>query len=470
MGFVTGLGYFTFPSWPIVALSVILILLLDTSPVGPAKNKKIIFLFLCSFFLALIPFLCAIWFAGYGEHISAMSRFNHWFSRKDQWTATVSYFSDLFWGPWESFSWQGDLLVKLNPLLGAAFFWGCVQLYRYRSRGIVVWIGVVFLIYFIPGILSGNFEPFRIVQVFPFLILITALGIGGLIAESAQNRRMVLLLGLLLVSIGMDGYRLASAQADPLSSPEEVARSSYPIESIRSYRIVKDISDRVGPGFIFTEFMQVPRDTCLFVMTYPFNAAENPHLNFQSVQWAAVVVNEHYYSFLSKRFPEARWYGIHEGRERGSETVLGIIPISPTNRQTLSAWAEAHHYFRRLSLVLDGISENKTYQIADRVLKEPPAIVAADRFLESCYWERRAQFYYDYHFETHYEDQVDALRQALVLGYPAAHLYYDLGCLLARKGHLEEALSDFKTALRIEPDYLNVINAMNYFNPIKTRL
>ncbi|HTA76192.1 MAG TPA: hypothetical protein VK791_03425, partial [bacterium] len=207
---------------------------------------------------------------------------------------------------------------------------------------------------------------------------------------------------------------------------------------------------------------------CLLVMTYPFNAAENPRLDSKGVRWAAVAANEHYYSFLSKRFPEGRWYGVHDKRDRGSETVLGIIPISPRNQKTLFGWVEALHYFRRVSLALDSISENKTYEKADRVLSEPPACVTADRFLESCYWERRAQFYYDYRFETHYDDQVDALRQAVVRGYPAAHLYYDLGCLLARRRHSKEALSDFKTALRIEPGYLSVINAMNYFNPIKT--
>jgi tetratricopeptide (TPR) repeat protein len=274
----------------------------------------------------------------------------------------------------------------------------------------------------------------------------------------------MVLLALILISVLIDGYRVLQERTDPFSSPARIAQSPYPIESIRSYKILKALSETAGPGFIFTEFMQVPSDNCLFVMTYGFNAAENSDLNFRTVQWAAVVSNSHYYSFLSKRFPEARWYWVHEGHPQGAEEVLGIIPITKENFQTLFSWVQAHHYFRQLSLAIDNISEEKTYKTAYELLSQPPASVAKDRFLESCYWERRAQFYYDYHFEVHYNDQVFALRQAIANGYPSAHLYYELGCLLARKGNLEQARSNFKSALRIEPQYLPVIEALEYLN------
>jgi len=259
-----------------------------------------------------------------------------------------------------------------------------------------------------------------------------------------------------------DGYRVFQAQTDPLSSPTGLDLSPYPVESIRTYRILKELSKKAGPGLIFTEFMQVPRDSCLLVMTYAFNAAENTNLNSRGIRWAAVVSNLHYYSFLSKRFPEARWYWVHEGRTQGSEAVLGIIPINEKNSLTLSSWVQAHHYFRQLSLAVDNISEKNTYQTADEIFNAPPSCVTKDQFLQSCYWERRAQFYYDYHFEIHYNDQVFALRQAITKGYPSAHLYYELGCLLARKDNFEQTRSNFKSALRIEPQYLSVIEAIKY--------
>jgi tetratricopeptide (TPR) repeat protein len=271
-------------------------------------------------------------------------------------------------------------------------------------------------------------------------------------------------MALIFISVGIDGYGVLQVKANPLSSPKEISESTYPVESIRAYKILKEYSEKAGAGFIFTEFMQVPNDSCLLVMTYGFNAAENPSLNFRNVQWAGLMANSHYYSFLSKRFPEARWYWVHEGRTRGTEEVLGIIPITQENFKTLFSWVKAHHYFRQLSLAFDNISEEKTYLAADQILNQRPSFCQGDRFLESCFWERRAQFYYDYRFELHYNDQVSALRQAIDKGYPAAHLYYDLGCLLLRKGNFERARSNFQTALRIEPGYTDVLNAMEYLN------
>jgi len=466
-GFWTGLGYFTFTSWPVIALPVVLIVFFDPSQKHFFKNRKFLMWFFCPFFIAVVPFLAAMASVGYGEHIFAMSRFNHWFSSKDQWDSAISYFSSLFWGPWGSYASQGEDWVRLNPILGAMFFLGCVQSYRFRFNGMIQWIGLVFVFCLLPGVLSANFLILRIVQIFPILILISVLGLMSLLIEVRRSYRLFLFFLFLILSIAIDNHEFSQSHRDPLSTPEVSAQSSFPVESIRSYRILKSLADQAGSGFVFTEFMQVPRDNSLLVMTYAFNAAENPRLKPEQAQWAGVVANLHYYSFLAKRFPEARWYWVHEGRTRGSECILGIIPIDEKNKDVIKTWVQAHHYFRQVSLALDNISEKNTYHMADRILNQPPASISSDRFLESCYWERRAQFYYDYHFETHYDDQVAALKQAVAQGYPAAHLYYDLGCLSARKGQVQQALSDFKTALRVEPNYSDVLSAMDYFKTTK---
>ena len=78
-------------------------------------------------------------------------------------------------------------------------------------------------------------------------------------------------------------------------------------------------------------------------------------------------------------------------------------------------------------------------------------LVQGDPFLESCFWERRGEFYYHYGYQEHYADQVEALRQAIQRGYPAAHLYFKLGSLLLRKGDRMGALEAFRAALKANP-------------------
>ena len=70
-------------------------------------------------------------------------------------------------------------------------------------------------------------------------------------------------------------------------------------------------------------------------------------------------------------------------------------------------------------------------------------LVYGDPFLESCYWEKRAA--YEYRMGS-LSEQLRSYQMAVTQGYPAGHLWYDLGDLLAIEGHYVEARQAFTQA------------------------
>ncbi|HUO57355.1 MAG TPA: tetratricopeptide repeat protein [bacterium] len=143
-----------------------------------------------------------------------------------------------------------------------------------------------------------------------------------------------------------------------------------------------------------------------------------------------------------------------------NDLILGIIPINARNSRTLMEWREIHHYFRALSFAVNQISEKDTYEKASQLFDSEPASLKRDRFIESCFWERRAEFYYQFDFKSHYSDLLFALRQAIEKGYPSAHLYYKLGSLYLQKKNFTEAQKSLCAALRIEPGYSEALQAL----------
>ena len=71
-----------------------------------------------------------------------------------------------------------------------------------------------------------------------------------------------------------------------------------------------------------------------------------------------------------------------------------------------------------------------------------------------------AEFYYERGYETHYDVQLDALKHAVTDGYPAPHLYYDLGCLLFRRKNFADSRKAFEKARMGDPNNPDVKYAL----------
>ncbi|HEY5037926.1 MAG TPA: hypothetical protein VIJ93_02530, partial [bacterium] len=132
LGFGVGLGSFTFTPWPVVAAVFGLTVFWKTIGANPRKPRLFLY-FLATFFLTLLPFLFAVYNEGFGQHIlslSPSSSFFHW----DNFIPNFTHYLTTF--VWSSFESEPAYTPVeggfLNPLLGAFFFMGLVEMWRLR--------------------------------------------------------------------------------------------------------------------------------------------------------------------------------------------------------------------------------------------------------------------------------------------------------------------------------------------------
>lgn len=468
LGFLAGLGYLTFPSWPFVILLVALTAF-GGSFSGPYfKNREYFKFFVGFFILAFLPFLIIAWFQGFGATTRLISALDGGIPLGRRGLVGFSYFSSLFWGTWDGVSvYDTYNLERLSPLEASAFFWGLVQVVRCRAQRWSQWLGLCFLVCLLPAAFSTYVEMFRVIQILPFVLLITAVGCWRLLAALPKDKRLGALALFLAVSAGSDIVRVSRI---PVRSPGsgQSFNSNAASEIPRAYGIINEVYDHDGPGLIFTEFLPQWNDPSALVTTYFMNAGENPGLNPRDAKWAAVLANEHYYPFLSARFPGARWYWLSRDLPRGKGMLLGVIPIAAENREIPDRWVSAQHFFRQSTEDLNNVSGPRTYAAARENLLRPPPEVLQDRFLEACYWERVSEFYYQNDCQSHYDDIRSALENAIRLGYPSAHLYYKLGSLVLRKKKFEEAEKAYESALQVEPGYRDASDALEFLKTLES--
>lgn len=467
LGFAAGLGSFTFTPWPWAVLALLAAAFGGTLK-RPLRNARSLPYFLVAFAVALAPFLLAVLREGYGQHIGAMSFLSGWFPFSHQGWTVLSYGTELLWGTFDKDTAYGAMEGGLlNPLWGSAFLIGAVQLWRDRNRGVLRWTALAFLLVMMPGVLSMNVEMFRVGSVMPLLLLVAALGLAQVLLAAPRSWRIALLTVFLLAGGVFDGWRIVRSQDPYLRKATGWVWDEVPLADLRGQALLKDQAASFGPGLVFTEFTEIPFDEYLFDMSYPFNAAENPKLKEEGVRWAGLVINAQYASFLKPRFPGSRWHPLGCNHPGEPEMALGILPVEERTGPTLALWKEAHHYFRSLSAAINSIREDRSYHSAEDLFHRKPAFLAEDPFLEACYWERRAEFFYQYDYRHHLEDQLSALRQAIQAGYPAAHLNYKLGCLLMRHREFQASRQALRAALRTEPGNQDVLDALTLLDSLQ---
>jgi hypothetical protein len=317
-------------------------------------------------------------------------------------------------------------------------------------------VAAAFFIFLLPGALSLNVESFRVVQVLPLVLFICAIGIQSSLETLDSQKQWMFLAAFFLISGALDFHLLASPYENPDRHPENFGRPVKPLERYRAYQMLDELQKAKGPGFVLAGFdTNSFNDPTISVMTYPFNAALNASLSRelagqkQSPKWLAVFVNAHYGPFLKKRFPEGQWFLVSKGLSLpDGGDMLGIIPITPQNAQTLYAWCGAHEIFQvadqRRFLQNDGNLDSVI-----QVLETASLSLKGDPFLESVYWDKRAAYEY---VDLDYDQQLYSYQMAVKEGYPTAEFYYKLGELLRVKGHLTEAQGAYLKATQAPLD------------------
>ena len=431
LGLVTGLGSFTFTPWPSVALVTGMIVLFS---VFQAKKKdwKTLGNFAAGTFISLIPFMWAVFHEGYGGHLRETSAWGQ-VHGAFPFEVPLGYLSVLGWGTFQhSGFYIPDTGGFLNPILTSLFCLGLIRVVRAKPRSFSFWLIPASVILFLPGFLSLNVEGFRVAQVLPWLILITAFGFQPLLEAVPSHRRLLAASIVLFLSFFFDWGRLTLPYMNISGNPKIFSETGRPLARYRAYLALKTIASEKGPGLILSEW-DIPADRTLDFASFPFNAASNPSLPPSEASWLAIVTDAHYRPFLAKRFPQSQWSSLDSDFSKDGNRDLMVIDATDETRSLLLKWAAADKAFREINEGIDHIHDRDCQEKMDRIIREDYPLVQGDPYLESCFWEKASQFYY--YSQGHFSEHLRALQLAIQRGYPSSHLYRQWAELLWLSGN-----------------------------------
>jgi len=443
LGAWLGLGYWTYTSWPVVTLAALIISAVGVKQSG--WNLRAPRLLGCGLFMAGFYFLIAsLQSGGYGTHLVGYSAFHGWIPVKQVLFSSLDYVNFIFWGCWSEGIYAPAQGGFLNPLM-AAFFWiGLWEIFNEkRFSHIKRWIVPMLLLFLMPGILSQSLQSYRVIQIILPILGLSALGAYRLLATFPVQVKPVALSLILLISSAWDIPRLVGTLTGFTNSTASIRMV---------YETLKNIAQNQGPGLCFTQFkVHQQTEENLEAAVYPFNAAENSRFIFHNSHWASLLIHADEIPFLRKDFPQAQWLQTPVISGGDDQLAVGLIPVTAAEGPRFEKWITMNLWLQKGDWEYRNVSNTQSYQEALQYWLTPPNFLKGDKFLETCYWERLAEFYYERGYETHYDVQLGALKHAVNDGYPLPHLYYDLGCLLLRRKNFTESRKAFEKALRGDP-------------------
>jgi hypothetical protein len=441
-GVLTGFGFFVSGPWILIAVMIMVpaFVLLKSS-------MKLLTVFLAPFLFLFGVFVGVSIWQGNGNHVQDLWAFRPGMNWTEQLTDSLSNITALFWnthlksyGP----AWGG----MLNPLWSSVFFIGMLECWRMRNRAFVRWLWIGMALFLVPGLVSRNSNIFRLLQIFPLLVLVVCVGFQALLSR-AEPKKIILLLSLFLFfSTVLDLRHLTVAYRN--NSPEEIPFS-------KAYQFVREKALEAGPGLLLFDLRANTWDKTLIMATYPFDATRKRHFSFEKTKWAAVLLNIHYKPFLDDLYGGIQW------RDLGNDIlwnegglVLGIIPVDSRSKSFLDSWNRMNLFFRSLTNeTMDYYSEENLKTIVKK-LDSAGGLTGGDRFLESCLSEKKL---FSKLVCKSPEDALKITQQALERGYALPTFQTAEGLLLCRFGRREEARQVFRKALQAR---LNLTPAREY--------
>jgi hypothetical protein len=461
LGIVTALGLYIYISWVAVALFTFLVLLAAAKKDLP-RNAPALWVFLSLFLLALFPLLEAGLIKNYLRIVRDIGSLHEPLTFPARLHSALAYLSAVFWGvPKDNYSYQPVWGGLLNPILGSLFSLGLLSLLKVWRSPLSLWLLTGILFFYVPGIVTHDLEPFRILPLIPFLTVVCVIGIARLLQGLPPRKSLAYLLTVVAVSAGLDFYHLAVRYHHLWDSPRVWTGYAKPPEFHRAYGILEKIRKERGPGLIYLDFKPGLCDQTLAVAVHAFNAAENPDLVREEARWAAVLVNVNYKPFLSRRFPEGRAFSLSDGKFRpdGGE-MLWVMPVTPRAKGTLDLWQAAAEAFRCFP--------GRYTSILRENLEKAYPFYSRDPFLESCYWEKLADLDFKLGDFKNVQKPIEDLKQGLKKGYPSAHLYQRLGTFFLMENKVQEAREALQKASTAPLDLTQASQILPSLSPRKT--
>jgi len=388
LGISLGLGFYI---W-IMALPVILVVagvfLWDLRRSQPARGS-----FLPAFGLPLLVLALPI-FLGILRNILAGHVRNYLlFSgapSPGQALVSLSYPTALLWGCLDkSYFNFGPLWGGyLNPVFGAAFLLGAVEVYRLRRKVYFYGLAGLLALGLLPGIVSTTVEVMRILPLLPLVLALTAFGWNCWVVSLPLNWRGWGLVLSAVLAIGLDLYHLGGPYHQ-WAVPGAQSRDSKSPERYRAFQVLEQVQAREGPGLVLTEFVPDIFDQSLLVTSYPFNAARNPALDPQKTRWAAVLAAHCFEPYFQKHFPDVRSYPLYadlpalEGR-----LALFLFPLDDSDRPAVEKWLEAHRRIEGLFGLMPYHVPRADAAPAIRLMESSRDSFGGDSFLQCSYWDK----------------------------------------------------------------------------------
>jgi len=389
--------------------------------------------------LVLAPWLWAARQEGFGQHVQGVS-FLH--SQVSWWTPFVNlflYWAAFFWGTAGSCEYMMPLGGFLNPLLGALVLLGLLECLKNTMK--TGWVFFLALVALLPGLLSISVEPSRVAMIIPFLAAAMVLGFERLVRAFPRG----LVLGCALFCIASTAVWDAALMRgwNPRCFFQK-GPGSVSCDASRDYRLSYSRLEKQflekGRGMIWPELAPQVPDPRLYPATLPFNGTEK---NEEAGRWYALWLNKDVRPFLDSEWNGGEWCDLSPERFPAFGTEALVILPSPPSSFNMGRWLRLQKAFHRVMAMEDAIPEGGSVKECIRFLEGQRADALGDRFLEMVYWERLALLY---RRELRYQDDMDALRKALELGYPAAHLYYQVAGNYLRSKDFAQAREYFTKA------------------------
>ncbi len=447
LGSILGSGFYVNLHWPVMLLWVVL-------GVGYLEWRKGLhsFLsplwFLAPLFLIPLPLLRTFLEGEHGSYLSYLSLWGNGLKLGPLLGIWWKYLCLPLWGV------SSDRLAYnpiwggyLNPVMDTFLMMGFASLARKIRQPPNAYLVLGLVLFTLPALLTNQYEPLRVVLVLPFVLLLAAQGAWNVLGALASINWKWVGVGLILLSMCLDFYHLEGPYHRLWSTNWRASYLSCKLmERWQAYQILSSISRQKGPGLIFTEFDETLTDQTLTTAVYPFNASRNPGLSPTQAHWAGLITNINYAPFLSKRFPESRWFPLSaDGDGSHATLVLGVLPLQELDRKTFDRWLEFEKALRPATLEWVGTPLNRVNHRLNPLLYPLLSQTGKDPFLESCLGER---LFYSEMNEGHPAQTLERLHRALTLGYPAANLFNDLGVYWYTQGDLPNARKAFEAAIR----------------------
>ncbi len=447
LGLCVAGGFYIYVSWAAAAL-VTGLFLFYWAATDWKKRRTFFLLFVAVTAAGFIPFGWEAIRHGYGAHIRDMGEVKGAFSPAERLALCGRYLAEIFWGAdIKGFCFGPFWGGFLNPIAGSLLMVGAAELSVRGRRGVFGGMVCAFFILMLPGFASHDVEMLRVLIVIPLLFILMAAGFSLLVSCVPSPRRGILAVLLLAFSSLLDIYHLTVPYAKAWDPRGDYLKSTKSEESLNAFQIMKAKALKDGPGWLFLDYVAVPLDQTLLIASYPFNAVYHPLPGGATPRWMAFLTNVNYEPFLRERFPEAQWFILgSQLMPWDGELMLGVLPVTPRTQTTADQWLKAQTAFHQLTrdILLQGEGRSRE-EIVEKFLREYPRI-QGDPFLESVFWEAA---YFNHSADKNFLASMADLRRVLRDGYPAAHIFNELGGLMWFKKDEASARRAFSKAVQL---------------------